>query len=104
MGDMATEHDDKDKEAEDGVEDNADDADKEAALVLEQVLSLGPGPITCSNQHRVESVQQMSTSTKECGPKQTVQIQSSVGHRNAHTRLVFTCADTKLSWAWKCTH
>jgi len=79
VGDMATERDDKDEEAEDGAEDNADDADEEAALVLEQVLSLGPGPITCSNQHRVESVQQMSASAKECGPKRTVQIQSLVG-------------------------
>jgi len=35
VGDMATKCDDKDKEAEDGVEDNADDADEEAALVLE---------------------------------------------------------------------
>jgi len=47
VGDMATERDDKDEEAEDGAEDNADDADEEAALVLERVLSLGPGPITC---------------------------------------------------------
>ena len=47
MGDLATEHDDKDEEAEDGAEDNVDNADEEAALVLEQVLSLGPGPITC---------------------------------------------------------
>jgi len=38
VGDMATKYDDKDKEAEDGVEDNADDADKETALVLEHVM------------------------------------------------------------------
>jgi len=50
VGDMATKRDDKDKEAEDGVEDNADDTDEETALVLEQVFSLGPGPITCCNQ------------------------------------------------------
>jgi len=41
---MATERDDKDEDADDGVEDNADDADEGAALVLERVL--GPGPIT----------------------------------------------------------
>jgi len=35
VGDMATKHDDKDKEAEDGAEDNMDNADKETALVLE---------------------------------------------------------------------
>ena len=59
VGDMATEHDAKDKVAEDGAEDNADDADEEAALVLERVLSLGPGPITCSNQQGLK-VQQVS--------------------------------------------
>ena len=35
VGDMATKRDDKDKEAEDGAEDNVDNADKETALVLE---------------------------------------------------------------------
>ena len=75
-------------DAEDGADDNADDTEEDAALDLERVLSLGPGPITCSNQHGVESVQQTSAGAKECGPKRTVQIQSSVGHGNAHTEWI----------------
>ena len=59
---MVTECGDKDcdGDAEDGADDNADDADdadEDAALDLEQVVGpelVGPGPITCSNQRRVE--------------------------------------------------
>jgi len=56
---MVTECDDKDcdDDAEDGADDNADDAEEDATLDLEQVRGpelVGPGPITCSNQHRVE--------------------------------------------------
>ena len=45
--------DDRDDGGEDGVDDNADDAEEDAALDLEQVRgpeSVGPGPITCSDQ------------------------------------------------------
>jgi len=56
--DIVTECDDEDcDDAEDGAEDNADDAEEDAALDLERVRgpeSVGPGPITCSNQHGVE--------------------------------------------------
>jgi len=57
--DIVTGCDDEDRDdgAEDGADDNADDAEEDAALDLERVRgpeSVGPGPITCSNQRRVE--------------------------------------------------
>jgi len=57
--DIVTGCDDEDSDdgTEDGADDNADDAEEDAALDLERVRgpeSVGPGPITCSNQRYVE--------------------------------------------------
>jgi len=42
------------------------------------------------------NVQQTSASAKECEPKADCADTKLSWHGNAHTRLVFTCADTKL--------